>query len=41
MVEAGAKALKRRRMAPRLIFKEEFTDTSDLLGPSTAEEEAP
>jgi phenol hydroxylase P5 protein len=39
MVEAGAKVLKRRRMAPRLIFKEEFTDTSDLLSPSTAEEE--
>lgn len=25
MVEAGVKALKRRRMAPRLIFREEFT----------------
>ena len=25
MIEAGVRALKRRRMAPRLIFREEFT----------------
>ena len=28
MVQAGARAFKRRRMAPRLIFKEEFAGTS-------------
>ncbi|RCW40741.1 phenol hydroxylase P5 protein [Halopolyspora algeriensis] len=28
MVEAGVKALKRRRMAPRKIFREEFLDAS-------------
>ena len=30
MVEAGRKAFKRRRMAPRLTHQEEFTDASDL-----------
>lgn len=30
MVDAGRKAFKRRRMAPRLIHQEEFTDASDL-----------
>ena len=30
MVDAGRKAFKRRRMAPRLINQEEFTDASDL-----------
>lgn len=30
MVEAAGKVLKRRRMAPRLVFKEEFTDAADL-----------
>ncbi|MBA8826400.1 phenol hydroxylase P5 protein [Saccharopolyspora lacisalsi] len=29
MIEAGVKALKRRRMAPRRIFREEFPDASD------------
>ena len=32
MVEAGRKVFKRRRMAPRLIHQEEFTDASDLAG---------
>ncbi|TSD92840.1 2Fe-2S iron-sulfur cluster binding domain-containing protein [Gordonia rubripertincta] len=32
MVEAAVKALKRRRMAPRLIFREEFT----VAGPTVA-----
>lgn len=31
MVKAGMKALKRRRMAPRKIFREEFFDASDNL----------
>ncbi|SDQ15948.1 NADH:ubiquinone reductase (Na(+)-transporting) subunit F [Actinopolyspora saharensis] len=31
MVEAGVKALKRRRMAPRKIFREEFLDASSTL----------
>jgi NAD(P)H-flavin reductase/ferredoxin len=31
MVEAAVKALKRRRMAPRLIAREEFTPTSPVL----------
>jgi NAD(P)H-flavin reductase/ferredoxin len=31
MVAAGVKALKRRRMAPRLIFREEFFDSSSAL----------
>lgn len=31
MVEAGVKALKRRRMAPRKIFREEFFDASDAV----------
>lgn len=30
MVEAGRKVFKRRRMAPRMINQEEFTDASDL-----------
>ncbi len=30
MVDAGRKVFKRRRMAPRLIHQEEFTDASDL-----------
>ena len=31
MVEAGVKALKQRRMAPRKIFREKFFDASDNL----------
>jgi phenol hydroxylase P5 protein len=34
MVEAAGKVLKRRRMAPRLVFKEEFTDAADLAAAS-------
>ena len=30
MVDAGRKVFKRRRMAPRLIHQEEFTDASDV-----------
>ncbi len=35
MVEAGTKALKRRRMAPRKIFREEFLDASDAVAASS------
>jgi phenol hydroxylase P5 protein len=41
MIDAGVKALKRRRMAPRLIFREEFTPalpTSVSTPTSTPEE---
>ena len=34
MVEAAVKALKRRRMAPRLIFREEFTVAVPTLSPT-------
>jgi NAD(P)H-flavin reductase/ferredoxin len=34
MVEAGRKVFKRRRMAPRLIHREEFTDASTVAQPS-------
>jgi len=35
MVEAAVKTLKRRRMAPRLIFREKFTVAVPTLSPTS------